>query len=275
MKYKLLVLDIDGTLTNSHKKITLFTKKTLYKLQKNGVKIALASGRPTYGIMPVAKELELDQFGGYIISFNGGRIVDCSNGKVLYEKTMPVHMIHKLYKLSKENKVPIVTYQDQYLITEDPDHIYVKHESAINQMEIKKVNSFPDYVDFPVTKCLMAEEGEYLAKVESKVKAAIGDELSIYRSEPFFLEIMPRNIDKSISLRALSKYRNISNEEMVACGDGFNDRSMIQYAGLGVAMENAQDIVKQAADYIAPTNDEDGVAFVVNQFMLNSKLARV
>lgn len=114
----------------------------------------------------------------------------------------------------------------------------------------------------------MVGEGDYLAQVEQKVKNAIGDELSIYRSEPFFLEIMPQQIDKAVSLRKLADYMNITKQEMVACGDGFNDQTMIEYAGFGVAMQNAQGVVKKAADYIAPSNDSDGVAFVVNRFML-------
>lgn len=268
MNYKLLVLDIDGTLTNSKKEITAPTRKTLHELQKSGVKIALASGRPTYGLVPVAKELELEKFGGYLISFNGGRIEECGTGRVIYEKVMPVPMIRRLYQLSKANQVPILTYQGEHLITEDPEDPYILKESAINHMKIKKVDSFVDYVDFPVTKCLMVEEGDYLAQVEFRVKAAIGNDLSIYRSEPFFLEIMPPLIDKAISLGVLSEHLSITAEEMVACGDGFNDRTMIEYAGLGVAMENAQETVKKAADYIAPSNDEDGVAHVVSRFML-------
>lgn len=268
MTYKLLVLDIDGTLTNSQKKITDFTKQALQKLQKSGVKVALASGRPTYGIVPVAKELELAKYGGYILSFNGGRIEECGTGRVVYEKAMPVHRIQQLHRLAAENRVAILTYQDEYLITENPDDIYVQKESMINHMEIKKVHSFAGYVDFPVTKCLMVGDGEYLAEVERRVKAEIGAELSIYRSEPFFLEIMPQNIDKAASLDVLSKYMNISKKEMVACGDGFNDQTMIEYAGLGVAMNNAQAIVKKSADYVAPSNDEDGVAHVVHKFML-------
>lgn len=270
MKYKLLVLDIDGTLTNSKKEITDFTKKTLHKLQESGVKIALASGRPSYGVVPVAKELELDKYGGFILSFNGGRIEDCASGKVIYERIMPAEMINRLYELSKLNRVSILTYKDENIITENPDDPYIIKEAVLNRMKIKKVDSFVGYIDFPVTKCLMVEDGDYLAQVEKNIKAQLGDSLSIYRSEPFFLEIMPQNIDKALSLEKLLYYMGITKDEMVACGDGFNDLTMIKFAGLGVAMKNGQDVVKQAADYIAPANDDDGVAYVVNNFMLNT-----
>lgn len=270
MKYKLLVLDIDGTLTDSGRNITPATRKALLALQRSGTRIVLASGRPTYGVSPAARELELGRFGGYILSFNGGKIVECATGRALYEKTMPVEQARLLSGLARKNGVPILTYEEDCLITEAPENEYVLKESAINRMKIRAVASFAEAVRFPVTKCLMVGEGTHLAKVETNVKEAVGNELSVCRSEPFFLEIMPSHIDKAVSLGILSERLGISREEIAACGDGFNDRTMIRYAGLGVAMGNAQEPVKQAANYIAPTNDEDGVAHTVYKFMLQA-----
>ena len=93
--------------------------------------------------------------------------------------------------------------------------------------------------------------------------------LNVYRSEPFFLEIMPQNIDKAYSLSKLLNIIGLTKDEMIACGDGFNDLSMIKYAGLGVAMGNAQEVVKESANYVTATNDENGVANVVNEFILS------
>ena len=94
--------------------------------------------------------------------------------------------------------------------------------------------------------------------------------MNVFRSEPFFLELVPQGIDKARSLAVLLEEIGLSKDEMIACGDGFNDLSMIQYAGLGVAMANAQEVVKKAADYITLSNEEDGVAAVVKKFFLNS-----
>jgi Cof subfamily protein (haloacid dehalogenase superfamily) len=91
--------------------------------------------------------------------------------------------------------------------------------------------------------------------------------LNIYRSEPFFLEIMPQNIDKAYSLQKLLNSIGLTADSMICCGDGFNDISMIEYAGLGVAMENAQPIVKETADFITKSNDEDGILHVINTFL--------
>ena len=95
------------------------------------------------------------------------------------------------------------------------------------------------------------------------------DIISVYRSEPYFLELVPMGIDKARSLAVLLEKLGMTREEMVAVGDGYNDLSMIQYAGMGVAMANAQEPVRKAADYVTLSNEEDGVAAVVEKFFLN------
>lgn len=268
MAYELLVLDIDGTLTNSKKEITHKTRRALARAQERGVKVVLASGRPTYGIMPVAKELELAKYGGYILSFNGGQIINAGTGEIIYQKTLPEHMPSVVYNLAKEFKTNIMSYENETIITPKAADKYVEIESRINKMPVKEVADFASYITFPVVKCLMVEDGEYLAKVEEWVRERLGGELSVLRSEPFFLEIMPKNIDKAYSLGKLLAHLGLEKDEMIACGDGFNDRSMIEFAGLGVAMKNAQETVKAVADHITLSNDEDGVAAVVEAFIL-------
>jgi len=270
MRYKVLVLDIDGTLTNSQKIITPKTKQTLRKVQEQGVKLVLASGRPTPGITSLAEELELEKFNGFVLPFNGAKIIDCQSKKTIFEQVLPMEMLPLLYQSSQEYNVPIVTYDDCSIITEKSNDQYVNIEARINKMPVRQVDSFIDTVNFQVTKCLMVGEGNYLSNVEIEMKARFGDRLNVYRSEPFFLEIMPQNIDKAYSLGKLSEYLGCTKEEMIACGDGFNDLSMIRYAGLGVAMANAQPIVKESADFITLSNDEDGVAYATERFILNA-----
>ena len=136
-------------------------------------------------------------------------------------------------------------------------------------MEIRRIEGLRDYVNFPVPKYLMLEDGDYLATVEPKVKAALGKNFSVYRSEPYFLEILPRGIDKAQSLERLLEVLGLTREAMIACGDGYNDLSMIQYAGLGVAMENAVLPVRQAADFVTKSNNDDGIAHVIEKFIFS------
>lgn len=260
-----LALDLDGTLTNSKKEITHGVKTALWKFADCGGKIILASGRPTYGIVPVARELELEKKGGYILSYNGGCVTDCMTGEIVYQSPLPDKSVPVLASQAKEYDVNILTYQDEFIVTEDPEEQYCQKESWINHMKIKKVDRFAEYVDFPVIKCLMTGDGEYLQSIEEKMKAYWRDDLSICRSEPYFLEVTAKDIDKAKTLDKILASIGKSRSKLIACGDGFNDMSMISCAGIGVAMANASLAVKDLADYIAPSNDEDGIADVVSQ----------
>lgn len=269
MDYRMIVLDLDGTLTNREKVITPRTKEALFELKRQGGIIVLASGRPTYGVVPLARELELDRSGGYILSYNGGRIIDCKTGETVFAKELPVSSNQKIIGLAKDHGVNIITYEDDLIITSNASDEYVEKEAFINKLRVKEVQDMEDYVSFPVVKFLMLEDGDYLAMVEPKVKAALGRDYSVYRSEPYFLEVLPKGIDKAASLERLLSRLDMRKEQMIACGDGYNDLSMIQYAGLGVAMENAVFPVKKAADYVTYSNDNDGIAHVVEKFMLS------
>ena len=271
MDYHMVVLDLDGTLTNSEKKVTERTKKALTDYMEHGGTVVLASGRPTYGIIPLARELHLDTYGGYILSFNGGQIISCEKNEVIYQKELPSGVPKLLGEKAKEHDVGILTYEGDHIVTETPENIYAQKESFINKMPIQKIEDFSSYVNFPVTKCLMVADGDYLARVEEQLKMELGSRYSILRSDPYFLEIMPEGIDKAQSLERLLAHVGIERKEMAAFGDGFNDRSMLVYAGLGVAMGNAQEPVKEAADYIAPTNDEDGVAWVIEHMIMQEE----
>lgn len=267
--YEIIVLDLDGTLTNRDKVITPKTKKALMEIQERGKKIVLASGRPTDGVMPLARELRLEKYGSYILSFNGGMITNCRTGEVVFSRLLPVEANAKIIGLAEEERVTILTYDGHTLITNDAESPYSKLENKINCMEVRQIDDLKSYVTYPVPKFLMMDDGDYLAMVEPRVKAAMGKNFSIYRSEPFFLEILPRGIDKAQSLARLLEILGLDKERMIACGDGYNDLTMIKFAGLGVAMENAVLPVRKAADYITMSNNDDGIAHVVEKFMLH------
>lgn len=270
MKYKIIVLDLDGTLTNSKKEISPATHEALIDIQKQGYKVVLASGRPTPGVIKHAKELHLKDYGGYILSFNGAKIIDCRTDKVMFQKTLPPEVIPELYRIAVEAGVGIISYDEGKVIAGTHIDEYIELEAGINGLEINLVSDFVSYINYPVNKCLMTGEHEILLQVQKQLKSRYNSLLSIYFSEPFFLEIMPQNIDKAQSLLTLLNTIGISSDEMICCGDGFNDISMIQTAGLGVAMENAQDIVKEAADYITRSNDDEGILYVIQKFMSNN-----
>lgn len=265
MKYKLIALDLDGTLKNSENKITPKTKKALIKVQELGMKIVLASGRPTPGLRHEAKELKLDKYGGYILSFNGARVVDVKTGETVYEQTLTVEEAKEVYDRSKKYQLSCMTYKDNVIITEDIDDKYVCIEAQINDIEKQKVSSFVDCLKDPIHKVLLTGEPDYVGDIEAEFKMPFGNRLSIYRSAPFFIEVMAKGIDKAASLDRLAKSLGIQQTEVIAFGDGYNDLSMIEYAGLGVAMDNAVDGVKEKANMITKSHNDDGIAYTLLQ----------
>ncbi len=268
MEYGMIVLDLDGTLTNRNKEVTSRNYHALLEAQKQGKIVVLASGRPTHGVLPLAEHLKLDEYGGYVLSFNGGVIMDCAAKKVVFQKWLPKEINRTVIEMAEREQVDLLTYQDDLLITNHPDSPYVQLESRVSHLKIQKPEDLAAYVDFAVPKFLMAEEDGYLALVEGRVKAALGGNFSIYRSDPFFLEILPKGIDKAKCLEYLLERISMKREQVIACGDGYNDLSMIRFAGLGVAMENAVLPLRNAADYITASNEEDGVALVVEKYLL-------
>lgn len=271
MGEKVLVLDIDGTLTTSGKEITPATKQGIKAVMERGHKVILASGRPTQGMRRYEKELELEKYGGYLLSFNGGRIVECRTGNIVYQRTLPGMIVPKLYSFAEENGCGLITYFGDCIISAfEPDE-YIELESHINGMDIRVVEDFKSFVDFEVNKCLLTAFAEKAQELEQKLQRKFGDILSIYRSEPFFIEVMPKNVDKAASLDRMLKTIGLTRDDAICCGDGYNDISMIKYAGVGVAMGNAQPKVKEAADYITAANDEEGLVQVIDNFILKEE----
>lgn len=271
MNYQMLVLDIDGTLTNSKKEISTETLQALLEIQEQGYHVVLASGRPTAGIRPFANQLQLAKFGNYILSYNGAKIINCKTDTIIYQKVLPKEIIPELYQEALKNQVGILSYENDGIIAGTSIDSYMEIESKINGIPIKEVENFPKYITFEVNKCLMTGEPFKLEKVEKKLKERFNGLVNIFRSEPYFLELMPQNVDKAHSLSKLLGSLGLTAEEMICCGDGFNDVSMLEYAGLGVAMANAQDLVKNVSDYITRSNDDNGILHVINRFILNNK----
>lgn len=271
MKYKAIVLDLDGTLTNYAKEITPKTKAALMAAQELGVHIVLASGRPTYGIQALADELEIGKYDGYVLAYNGGQIRKWSDQSILFEQILDPALVPDLYRAAKDNGFEILTYQGKAIAATDIKNKYVLHEVFINKMPLIQYDDFLNQIYYPINKCLIVGDPNPLAELEKKLAKEMEGRMNIYRSSGFFLECVPLGIDKAESIKRLMQSIGISIDEIIAVGDGYNDLSMIKLAGLGVAMANAAREVQDAANYITYSNQEDGVAHVVEKFILNNQ----
>ena len=268
MKYKLIVLDLDGTLTNSKKVITPRNREILIRVQEQGVRLVLASGRPTYGIVPLANELRMNEFGGFILSYNGGEIINWETQEMIYENVLPNDVVPVLYECARSHQLSILTYDGAEIVTENSQDPYVQKEAFLNKMAVRETNDFLTDITLPVAKCLIVGDADKLIPLEAELCLRLQGRINVFRSEPYFLELVPQGIDKALSLAVLLKEIGVERKEMIAIGDGYNDLSMIKFAGLGIAMGNAQEPVKKAADYITLSNEEDGVAIAVEKAII-------
>lgn len=269
MKYKLLVLDVDGTLLNDEREISKRTLAALLKVQQMGVRIVLASGRPTYGLMPLAKTLELGNYEGFVLSYNGCQIIKAQNGEILFERRINPEMLPYLEKKARKNGFAIFTYHDDTLITDSPDNEYIKNEALLNNLKIIREDEFSTAIDFAPCKCMLVSDKEKaLIGLEQHWEKRLAGTLDTFRSEPYFLEVVPCGVNKANTLGALLEHLGVTREEVIAVGDGVCDVTMLQLAGMGVAMGHSQDSVKVCADYVTASNEEDGVALAVEKLIL-------
>lgn len=265
MKYKMLVLDMDDTLLTDDHTISNENATMLFKAQELGVYVVLASGRPTPAMTAYAKELQLDN--SFMISYNGAVITDLKEDKIIFEQTLSQQQIHELYDYSLKSKTHIITYVDGKIVSET-DSEYIEIEKNITGLEHNKVNSFKEEVKSAAIKCILLEEPSYLKEVEKDLKLAM-PHLSVCMSKPFFLEVAQNGIDKGASIKFLADKLNILQSEIIAVGNAGNDLTMIEYAGLGVWVDNVDPELRDKADVIVASNNNHGVAEVVRRFILN------
>lgn len=270
LPYSIIALDLDGTLTNSEKNITLRTFDALMKAQREGVRLVLASGRPTFGIAALANQLQLADYGGYVLSYNGGRIIDWREKTVIFSQVVDQKLVPILYDFAEKAQLPIVTYLPEAILASKNEGEYLAEEARINGMPVVVAQNFVEeamQIAGGSTKFLIPGEPELLIQLESEMKAALSEQMEVFRSAPFFLELPPKGIDKAQSLQRLLTHLGLERESLMAFGDGFNDLSMIQFAGQGVAMANAVEEVKSIADFVTTSNEEDGIAHALEQLL--------
>ncbi|MDE5561343.1 MAG: Cof-type HAD-IIB family hydrolase [Bacteroidaceae bacterium] len=271
MNFKLLVLDIDGTLLNSNREMSERTIKTLKKVQQNGVRVALATGRPTYGVLPYAKAIDLDFNDGYIISYNGAKVLEASTGKVIFERTIDPQLIPYLEKQAIRSGCALAYYENDEVVATDTDNPHLVDEAQMNNMTLRHVNSISEALEnlgeeketWPTEVIIVNDDEQVLAGMEEHLQRHMNGVIDTIRSNPYYLEVVGYQVGKSYAMSALVQKLGISMNEVLAFGDGRADINMLQMAGTGIAMGNAPEEVKRCADYTTLSNDEDGAALAI------------
>ena len=267
MKYKLIAMDLDGTLNNDDKIITPRTVEKLMQAQAQGVRLALASARPSPGLFRERDALDMQNHRGILMSYNGGRIVDAGTNEVLYETSMDLEETRfVLRELEKLPVTPILDDGKQFFVT-DKNGYKVDYECWNNRMTCTEVENLADFIDFAPIKILMSADPAIIEDVQKTIAAFLPESLTVVKTAAFYLEVIPHIINKGQGVRDVCRAIGISPEEVIAFGDAPNDIPMIEAAGMGVAMGNADDRVKACADYITLSNNEDGIAAALDIFL--------
>ena len=270
LKYALIAFDLDGTLVDEEKKISPATYAAVMEIQKKGMTVAIASGRPTYGCAHIAKELRLDEFGGYIISYNGGKITSVRDGQVLSRNTMNLDLLHELYETVKDLEgVTMISYLNTAIVTNRANNKYVEMESRVDHgMPIQVSDDFPYNLVREPFKVAIVGDRDRLAPLKLSLAEMYKGRLSFLISSENFIEVVPDGVDKGAALEFLLQDIGIKREKAIAVGDNVNDLRMIQIAGLGVAMANSTEAVKRVADYVTLANTDDGIRHLINKHIL-------
>lgn len=290
--YKLVAIDLDGTMLNQYGIITEKTKKAISKAQEKGVEVMIASGRAITSVKRFSKEINSNK---YFISGNGAITYDIKNNKILYENILSKMKALQIIKICEENSIYYNVYTENGIIAKNLSYntLYYYKDNLTkpdeNRTHINIVENVYDYFEQreeKILKIMICDEHKTvfnsivrklkeLSEIEvlevshmsRKIIKQGTDEIAL---EYFYTEVSAKDVDKWNALEEIIGLMNISKEEVVTIGDNANDLKMITNAGLGVAMGESAPYVKQSADIIAPTNDEDGVAIILNKiFDLN------
>lgn len=270
MAIKLVAIDIDGTLVDDHKRISLKTKEAIKKAKQKGVYIVLCTGRPVSGIQDYLNELELSSDDDYAITYNGAQGENIGQKKIVFANLLSQSDYQELLQISKQAHVrsQIVT-ADSKLYTIDANiSPYTVMDAFYTKMPLY-YRSSEELTCTNAAKFMLVDEPAVLDEAMKYFDAELCQKYYTVRSEEWFFEFMHKKANKGQAVLELAHKLGIKDSQILALGDQNNDLTMIELAGLGVAMGNANETVKKAADAITSDNNHDGVAMAIEKYVLN------
>ena len=287
--YKLVAIDLDGTMLNSYGIVTENTKKVIKETIKKGIYVIIASGRPIDSIKAISKEIGSDQ---YFIAGNGALIYDIQKDEIIYEKYMTREKVLEIIKICEENSISYNVYTDKTILAKALKYnVLYYHKENLKKEESKKTNirivdNMYEYVKnmqeekfLKITIC--DENRSVFSSIIRKLKEIKGiDVLDVSHMsrktikqgsedipiEYYYTEISLENVDKWDAILYLIEKLNLDKAEVMSIGDNINDKKMIENAGLGIAMQGSTPIVTEVANYTTDTNNNDGVAKALEKF---------
>ena len=290
--YKLVVIDLDGTMLNSYGVVTNETKEVIKKVEKQGVEVVVASGRPIDSIKEIAKEIESKN---YFIAGNGAIIYDIKNDEIIYEKTLSKEKVLEIIKICEDNSISYNIYtENEILATSLKYNVLYYHKENLKKEESKKtkinlVKNMYEYIqnkeDVKFLKITICDESKAVfnsiirkikeikeievLEISHMSRKTIKQGTEEFEISYYYTEISAGDVDKWNAIEFLMEKLKIKREEIMAIGDNLNDRKMIENAGLGVAMGQSTPAILELADEVTSSNDEEGISKILQKYYKN------
>ena len=290
--YKLIAIDLDGTLLNSYGVITENTKKIIKKVEEQGVNIILASGRPIDSIRAIANEIESKK---YFIAGNGAIVYDIEKDEIIYENCLKKQKVLEIIKICEENSIGYSIYTEKEILTTALKYnVLYYHKENLKKPEDKKtkisiIQNMEEYIKNDNTsrylKITVCDENKIvfdsiIRKLRNLKDIEVLDVSHMARKtikqgteeiavEYYYTEISRKNVDKWNAIEFLAKKLEIESKDIMAIGDNINDKQMIENAGLGVAMGQSTPVITNVANEVTSGNNEEGVAKILQKYYEN------
>ncbi|MGL4819924.1 MAG: Cof-type HAD-IIB family hydrolase [Bacilli bacterium] len=264
--YQMLATDLDDTLLRDDGTISQETVNAFHTAQAQGARFVLASGRPKHAMQHLVAQLKLDVYRSFIITFNGGEIIDCHTGETIYTNHLSPEELHNVYDLSQQHGTFFHTYVDDAIVT-DRRNPYSEKSHTLTGMPLVVEAAFKETYSVPAPKVILSDEPDKIVALRDALLTTHGETFEFFRSKPMFLEVTRKGVNKGAAITWLAHRLDIPLSEVICCGDSDNDISMLKIAGLGVSVANGNDEAKAAANAQTTSNNDDGVRRVIEQYL--------
>lgn len=268
---KIIAVDIDGTLLNSKNQISEKTKNALLKAQDMGHILVIASGRSPKGVKEFADILKLDKNNGLLSNFNGGKITNYQTKEVIISHTLDIDFAKEVLSFTDTLPIDYFIYKDGIIITNNKNTFELEKTCQRVKTTYQIIEDLTESLDFAPNKILFTGPPDKIDKWCEPLKEKFGEKTNQVKSLSNLYELMPKEVDKGSSLEEIADYYGMDIKNVIAFGDEENDRTMIEKAGVGVVMANGSSSMKKIADYITKSNDEDGIAYYLENFLFKNK----
>jgi Cof subfamily protein (haloacid dehalogenase superfamily) len=269
---RILALDLDDTLLRSDLSISFRTRNVIKKAASQGVVVVLASGRVPLAMERFSKLLGMHRRAGYLICNNGTVVQESHTGNRISETLLNSAAALAVYDLAVAEGFAVQLYEEDVMYV-SRDNEYTRYDQKLTGLRQVVVENFRDMIEEGCYKLLIPGDPMLLQPLESIIRTYLGNDITLFTSKPYFLEVLPKNTDKGTALAMIAETLGIGRDAVLAIGDSMNDEAMIRWAGMGVAMANGDDRIKGIASLVTEkTNDDDGVVEVIEKYVLGREI---